>query len=49
MGQEVMSGAFRHVQGQLNVLNLAAVRQGSYAVTVMDEQGNRWTEWMQIK
>jgi hypothetical protein len=49
MGQEVMSGAFRHVQGQLNVLNLAAVRQGSYAVTVTDEQGNRWTEWIQIK
>lgn len=49
MGQELKSGFFRNVQGQLGLLNLASLPHGTYALAVLDENGNRWTEWVQIQ
>ncbi len=48
MGQQVKSGLMSHVSGQLNVLDLASLTQGSYAIVVLDEDGSRWTEWVQF-
>jgi len=49
MGQELQVGQIRNVSGQLNVLNLAGLQAGSYAIVVSNEEGSRWTEWVQIR
>lgn len=49
MGQELHSGSLRNAEGQLGLLNLSSLPQGTYALTVFDEFGNRWTEWVQIQ
>jgi hypothetical protein len=49
MGQELRSGSLRHARGQLGLLNLTSLPQGTYAIAVLDEFGNRWTEWIQIQ
>ena len=49
MGQELRSGSLRNAQGQLGLLSLSSLPQGTYAITVFDELGNRWTEWVQIQ
>jgi hypothetical protein len=43
------SGSLRNAQGQLGLLSLSSLPQGTYAITVFDELGNRWTEWVQIQ
>jgi hypothetical protein len=49
MGQELHSGSLRNAEGQLGLLNLSSLPRGTYALTVFDEFGNRWTEWVQIQ